>query len=403
MVLLGRDLSRALGVTTSDYLEVRGRRSTVAAVLHQPGVPPPSEGSLEVEPVVMRNAGATVGEVVELRRVELPLAERLTIAPVYDGHPKMDHGAGLEAFVAKALARRSFVEGDALVVRGVFLMGGSLLFLCTDTTPSGAVRVGPNTLVTISRETFPESLLEVEGVPTHQGQPDLPELNGGPKLAKELAGALRAYHLRAQNCGPPARDPALAWWEGSRRVIRDVLRDLDADAKWREANEQWERNHPKPSYTPGSEDAWLARMAAREEWERTHPDPRESLDHMRPRGLALREMQAWALSNPPPTLRGTRFDQEIAARASHALLASARFALEDHVWHENYATWKNEHPDPPLPPKAPASATREWEVARHAWENAHPHPGETPEELRERQRLYADCEALWTRLSDLYP
>ncbi len=145
-----------LKVAVGDVVEVRGRKTT-AAVVQKANPEDEGKNVIRLEAVIRRNARVSIGDRVEVARVEAPTAEAITIAPIYSGAPKMDLGPGLEAFVAKALSRRPFVRGDAFVVPGVFLMGGSLLFLVISTTPKGIVVVGPNTLVTIREETVNEA------------------------------------------------------------------------------------------------------------------------------------------------------------------------------------------------------------------------------------------------------
>ncbi len=144
-----------LKVAPGDAVEIRGRKITAAVV--QKGLPEDEgRGVVRLEAVIRRNGRLSIGDRVEVARAECPVAESITIAPIYSGAPKMDLGAGLESFVGKALARRPFVRGDVFVVPGVFLMGGSLLFLVVATNPKGIVQVGPNTTVTIRPETVNE-------------------------------------------------------------------------------------------------------------------------------------------------------------------------------------------------------------------------------------------------------
>ena len=152
---LAPDALQQLGVKVGEVVRIRGAREA-AAIAQRAAPGNDGSGTVRLEAVVRRNAKTSLGEVVELERVEAPVAEKITIAPIYSGAPKMDLGSGLEAFVAKALLRRPFVRGDAFIVPGVFLMGGSLLFVVTATTPKGIVLIGPNTLVTIREETVKE-------------------------------------------------------------------------------------------------------------------------------------------------------------------------------------------------------------------------------------------------------
>ena len=145
-----------LKVGVGDIVEIKGRKST-AAVVNRAQQDDEGKGLVRVEAVVRRNAGVSIGDRVTVQRIDCPIAEAITIAPIYSGSAKMDLGPGLESFVSKALSRRPFVRGDVFVIPGVFLMGGSLPFMVVSTSPKGTVQVGPTTLITIKDETVTET------------------------------------------------------------------------------------------------------------------------------------------------------------------------------------------------------------------------------------------------------
>ncbi len=145
-----------LKVGVGDIVEIKGRKTT-AAVVNRAQQEDEGKSLVRVEAVVRRNAGVSIGDRVVVQRIDCPIAEAITIAPIYSGSAKMDLGPGLEAFVSKALSRRPFVRGDVFVIPGVFLMGGSLPFMVVSTNPKGTVQVGPTTLITIKDETVTET------------------------------------------------------------------------------------------------------------------------------------------------------------------------------------------------------------------------------------------------------
>ncbi|MFZ0698799.1 MAG: CDC48 family AAA ATPase [Thermoplasmata archaeon] len=153
---LDNQTRQRLKVGIGDIVEIRGRKTTPAVVSRAPA---DDEGKalVRVEAVVRRNAGVSIGDRVQVTRIDCPLADAITIAPIYAGSSRMDLGPGLDAFVQKALARRPFVRGDVFVIPGVFLMGGSLPFMVVSTQPKGIVQVAPSTLITIKEETVSET------------------------------------------------------------------------------------------------------------------------------------------------------------------------------------------------------------------------------------------------------
>ena len=145
-----------LKVGVGDIVEIRGRKTT-SAVVNRAQQDDEGKTLIRVEAVVRRNAGVSIGDRVVVQRIDCPIAESITIAPIYSGSAKMDLGPGLEAFVSKALSRRPFSRGDVFVIPGVFLMGGSLPFMVVSTSPKGIVQVGPTSLITIKDETVTET------------------------------------------------------------------------------------------------------------------------------------------------------------------------------------------------------------------------------------------------------
>ncbi len=144
-----------LHVEAGDLVKILGKRSTAALVA--PAVQQDEgKGGIRLEPVAVRNARVSLGDQIEIVRMAPPIAESIEIAPIYSGAPRMAFGPGFEAFVAKAISRRPFATGDAVVVPRVYLMGGSLLFLITSTTPRQIVVAGPTSRVILREETVHE-------------------------------------------------------------------------------------------------------------------------------------------------------------------------------------------------------------------------------------------------------
>ncbi|MDE1821463.1 MAG: hypothetical protein KGJ23_10080 [Euryarchaeota archaeon] len=401
-VRLGPATRRALGVAPLEYVEVIGRRATVAIVHERQGTRV-DEATAVTERAIQRNAGAKVGEIVQLRKVEPLAAERITIAPIYSGAPRMDLGPGLESFVAKALSRRPFAPGDIFVVPGVFLMGGSLLFRVMGTAPLGSVVIGPNSLVTIMNEAVPEMVVGTV-LQTNPRDPNSPpELVDAQGMATELELSLRAYRLLAHFGESSTRNAALAWLSSAEARLRPIRARMAIEAEWHEADERWERDHPKPPHEPEFDRAWLAREAAGRVWTQSHRSPKTSPDHLRGRRAALQAMETWALMNPAPKIGEDLYDEEVAARAGRAMVAAVRFTLEDQPWLEEALQWRETHPEPPLPPEGSAAPCLEWHLAFHAWQDAHPHPHESTDERADRLERQASCEALWRRLAAKYP
>ena len=145
----------SLGVAAGDFVKIAGRKTT-AAVVADGHKEDEGRRSVRLEPVIRRNASISFLNRVWISRLEPPTAEAMAIAPIYARAPRLALTPGLNAFVAKKLTGRPFARGEVCIVPGVFLMGGSLLFMVLATHPAGTVVVGPSTQVTIREETVAE-------------------------------------------------------------------------------------------------------------------------------------------------------------------------------------------------------------------------------------------------------
>ncbi|HEV2175155.1 MAG TPA: hypothetical protein VFF67_00915 [Thermoplasmata archaeon] len=137
-----------LKLDIGDVIELKGGKTTGALVSH---APPDDEGKnmVRIEALVRRNAGVSMGDPVLIQRVDCPIADAITIAPVYSGSATLDLGQGLNEFVSKALNRRPFVYGDVFLIQGLFRKGEPLRFLVVATQPKGIIRIGPKTAITV--------------------------------------------------------------------------------------------------------------------------------------------------------------------------------------------------------------------------------------------------------------
>ena len=140
-----------LKVSAGDVVEIRGGKTTAAVVSP---AQPDDEGAniVRIEALVRWNAGVKMGDQVRVQRIECPIAESMTLAPIYSGSAKIEL-PGIEPVVSQAVTRRPFVLGDAFLIQGVFHARNPLPFLVVSTSPSGIVQVGPSTKITVRAET----------------------------------------------------------------------------------------------------------------------------------------------------------------------------------------------------------------------------------------------------------
>lgn len=137
-----------LDVNVGDVVALKGGKTTAAIVSQAPSE---DEGKnlVRIEALVRRNAGVSMGDLVEIHRVDSPMADAITFAPVYDGSAKLELRPGLEKFVSKALNHRPFVSGDLILIPGLLRKGEPLPFVVVATQPAGIIQIGPETSITV--------------------------------------------------------------------------------------------------------------------------------------------------------------------------------------------------------------------------------------------------------------
>ena len=137
------DVMDALGVSTGDVIEIRGRKRTVAKCLP---LYPSDEGRgiIRIDGLTRNNAGVAIGDTVIIRKVKALPAERVILAPL-ENIPPID-----ERYIADALEGIPLTKGDNVMVP---YFGGRLTFQVVAISPlADAVIVNQRTLIQISEK-----------------------------------------------------------------------------------------------------------------------------------------------------------------------------------------------------------------------------------------------------------
>ncbi len=133
---IGTDARKALGVESGDFIEVTGKRTTVAKV-YRLNFEDEGKGIIRLDGITRSNAKASLGETVTVRKADLVPAERITIAPRIPKGKKITFGRGVEEYMRKAMVNRAFVQGDEFVLPNIGLLGSYLPFVVLGTEPKG--------------------------------------------------------------------------------------------------------------------------------------------------------------------------------------------------------------------------------------------------------------------------
>lgn len=132
--------SYTLGASTIDFIEINGKRRTVAKCLP---LYPSDEGKgiIRVDGIVRNNAGIVIDDTVAIKKIKVVAAEKIVVAPLED----MSHTD--ERYLTDALESVPLMKGDNIMVP---YFGGRLTFQVIGVIPSAdAVLVTQNTVFNI--------------------------------------------------------------------------------------------------------------------------------------------------------------------------------------------------------------------------------------------------------------
>ncbi len=143
---IGPDAMDFLKVTPGDIIEVTGSRSSCAAVW------PVDEDEkhpeiIRVDGQTRKNVGASLNDFVKIRKVASKLAKSVALIPVND---TVTVDKEFTDFVKNRLKGLPITQGDEI---SVMILGNSMDFKITKTTPKGVVKIDRTTNLNISVET----------------------------------------------------------------------------------------------------------------------------------------------------------------------------------------------------------------------------------------------------------
>ncbi|MEA2055291.1 MAG: CDC48 family AAA ATPase, partial [Candidatus Thermoplasmatota archaeon] len=119
------------------------------------------KGILRIDNLTRKNAGASLGDRVKIRRAEINEAKKLSLAPLISKGQQIQFGSGIEVLIKRGLLRRPLAKGDNVIVPGIALFGSALPFAIINTAPSGIVSITEDTLIKVKEEAAKD--LEPEG------------------------------------------------------------------------------------------------------------------------------------------------------------------------------------------------------------------------------------------------
>jgi len=149
-----------LDLSIGDVIEIEATKTTAAVVWR---AHPTDEGKkiLRIDNLTRKNTGVGLGDRVKIRRADVKGAKEVSLAPLISKGQQIQFGRGIDTLIKKGLLKRPLTKGDHIIVPGIALFGSSLPFVILNTSPSGIVSIGEDSIITVQEEAAKD--MEVEG------------------------------------------------------------------------------------------------------------------------------------------------------------------------------------------------------------------------------------------------
>ena len=145
-----------LGLKPGDIVEIKGSKKITAAIYWRSRPVDNSMDLIRVDGIIRKNAGVSLGDRVEVRKVSAKPCKKLTLSPVMANKQKVKFGSGIEGFARRGLNKRPVVAGDRIFIPGMTLFAEALPFAIVQTSPKGIVQVTGDTEIFIKDESIDE-------------------------------------------------------------------------------------------------------------------------------------------------------------------------------------------------------------------------------------------------------
>ena len=140
-----------LNLKPGDIVEIEGERKT-AAIVWRCRPEDANLGVIRVDGIIRKNAGVSLGDRAQIRKVEVEPCTKLILSPVMAKQQKVRFGPGIEGFARRGLNKRPVVAGDRIFIPGMTLFAEALPFAIVQTFPKGIVQVLPDTEIIIKED-----------------------------------------------------------------------------------------------------------------------------------------------------------------------------------------------------------------------------------------------------------
>lgn len=131
IVTLNMAIKQKYNIVSGDVVEISGKKKTTAQVW--PENTTSQENIIRMDQYIRHNAGVSIGDFVEIKKIDPPEASNIVLSPVKEVNLFYNN---YDLVVKKSFLGRSFILGDNVMIN---IFGTGYLFIVTSTTPKGPV------------------------------------------------------------------------------------------------------------------------------------------------------------------------------------------------------------------------------------------------------------------------
>jgi transitional endoplasmic reticulum ATPase len=153
-VRIDNDTMQKLGITAGDFVEIHGKKMTVA-VAWPAYAEDQGQEIIRMDGLIRRNAGVALNEYISVRKADVKEAQAIVFAPT-DVRLSVDEE--FVSFVKRRFMDMPFIEGDMTLLS---IFGSAVPLIVTRTRPHGPVKIIETAHVQVLSEPTPEK----KGIP----------------------------------------------------------------------------------------------------------------------------------------------------------------------------------------------------------------------------------------------
>src|SRR2546425_10967654 len=163
-----------LAITAGDFIDVRGKRTTVA-IAWPAYAEDQGQEIILIDGLLRKNAGVAINEFVSIKKAEVKDSQTIVFAP---SDVRLSVDEEFVGFVKRRFMDMPFVEGDMTLLN---IFGSAVPLITTRTRPRGPVKITESTLVQGMSEPIPDN----KGLP-HFSYEDIGGLHGEIQRIREM-------------------------------------------------------------------------------------------------------------------------------------------------------------------------------------------------------------------------